>query len=99
VTEKILYHTEKIEEIPDICVQSIIKGKFSHILFYSKRTAENFVSAMQNHTDFESLKEGLKMTQALCLGESMVQCLSVLSWQNVKVATEPNQESLLALFD
>lgn len=99
VTEIILYHTEKIEKIPDNCVQDIIRGKFSHILFYSKRTAESFVSALQNHAEFERLKDGLKVTQALCLGDSMVQCLSVLPWQNIKVATEPNQGSLLALFD
>lgn len=93
VREIILYDAEIKREIsPDI--QNLIKeGTLSHVLFFSKRTAEGFVKLAKAH----QLEAGLSETKALCLGASMVESLSVLPWKAVEVAEKPNRDSLLAI--
>ena len=97
IEEVISYHTEKKQQISDDCVQLLLKASFSHVLFYSKRTAESFVDAIQAHPQKTALLDGLKAAKALCLGSSMVEYLSVLPWNSVEVADQPHQESLMAL--
>lgn len=95
IDKKIGYHTEKIKQISDKCAAMLEQEKFSYILFFSKRTAENFVEVVRT----QGLEDSLKRTKALCLGDSMVQCLSVLPWQEILVAGHPNQDGMLALLD
>ena len=95
IDEKILYHTEKIEEISSGSHDLLSQEAFSDILFFSRRTAEAFTEYVQA----QGLEDRLKRTKALCLGPSMVQCLSVLSWQDVVVAAHPNRDGILALLD
>lgn len=99
ISEIILYHTEKQQQISNKCAQLLIDSAFSHVLFYSKRTVESFVEAIQEHPQKTTLLEGLKTAKALCLGTSMVEYLSVLPWQSIDVADQPNQEALLALLE
>lgn len=86
-----LYHTEKIDKISENCRNLFEMQVFSHVLFFSKRTAENFVDSIEN----EGLQGNLKATKALCLGDSMVECLSVLPWADIIVAKHPNRNAML----
>ena len=128
IDEKILYHTEKIEEISDECLEMICRGKFSHILFFSERTAESFVNYIRTQKLIKTpnaqalglektpnaqarglektpnaqalgFEKTLERTKALCLGASMVQCLSVLPWQEIVIAERPTRNGIMALLD
>lgn len=99
IEEVILYHTEKQQEISLGGAEMLKNMAFSHVLFYSKRTAESFVAAIEAHPQKLALFEGFKGAKALCLGSSMVEYLSVLPWRSIDVADKPNQEALLALLE
>lgn len=96
IEEAVLYHTEKKREISDHSLSLLVEGAFSHILFFSRRTAEGFIDIAQGQ---EGLSEGLKSSKALCLGTSMVECLTVLPWADVQVAGHPTRQGMLALLD
>ncbi len=95
IEEKVLYHTEKIDKISKECAEIIQKNGLSHVLFFSKRTAESFVSAICTY----GLEAGFKRTKALCLGDSMIESLSVLPWDEIIVAARFNRDGMLALLD
>ncbi len=97
--EIVLYEGEKLTEIPLETKNIICAGGFTHIMFFSKRTAESFAEAVEASEYAPLLKEGLKTTMALCLGDSMVECLSVLPWQDIKVAKNANRDSLFAILN
>jgi len=97
VNEIILYHTDKNDEISSDCLEMLQKHAFSHILFYSKRTAVAFAEVIEANPQKTALLDGLKEAKALCLGSSMVEYLSILPWQSIEVAQEPNQQALMAL--
>lgn len=95
IHEEILYHTDMIKKIDENIEHQISLSEFSHILFFSARTAQAFVNFANN----AKISHGLKQTKALCLGDSMVSFVSVLPWKSVEVAQKPNRESLLKLLD
>jgi len=95
IKEKILYHTEKIEQIDNVTMDSIESGDFSYITFFSTRTAQAFVACIEA----AGIKNGLRRTKALCLGDSMLKSLSVLPWHSIEVADAPNRKSLMTLLD
>ena len=94
-----VYRTEKIEQIPNDCVSSLAKGGFSYVLFFSRRTAEAFIEFIKKNDRMHELEEGVIHTKALCLGHSMIECISVLPWKKIEVADHPNREGMLALLD
>lgn len=93
INEVIGYHTDLIEFIEEEVVRKLQEGHYSHVLFYSTRTAINFVTMMKKY----DLSESLKRIKALCLAPSMVESLSVLPWQEIVTAKQPNQGSLFEL--
>ena len=95
IQEKVLYHTEKIEQIDNAVMDSIEAGDFSHITFFSTRTAQAFIECVEA----AGIKNGLRRTKALCLGDSMLKSLSVLPWRSIEAADAPNRKSLLTLLD
>lgn len=94
IEENIIYHTEKIDEIDN----DIEWYELSHVLFFSRRTAQAFVAAVRAHPRAGEIEMGLKRTKALCLGHAMVESVSVLPWQEIIIANRPNREGMLALF-
>lgn len=95
IQEIIGYHTDLIDNICDDVEGKLRSGVYSYVLFYSTRTAASFVEMMIS----KNLSESLKGIKALCLAPSMVKSLSVLPWQDIWVAQQPNQDSLLELLD
>lgn len=95
ITPYIGYHADKKEEFSDEVKLIIEENGFSHVLFFSKRTADAFVENIQKY----EIERGLTHTKALCLGTSMVKSVSVLLWAGVEVAKQPDKHSLMALLD
>lgn len=96
IEEAVLYYTEKKQDISAQSLALLAEGAFSHVLFFSARTAEGFIDIVQSQ---DGLFEGLKSSKALCLGASMVECLTVLPWADVQVASHPTRQGMLALLD
>ncbi len=97
IEEIIAYHADMIEEISSLPRQVMMRGEVGSILFFSKRTAEAFVQWLKNDPQSASIAAALKHTRALCLGDSMVECLSVITWKDIQVAPHPNRQGLLKL--
>lgn len=93
IKEFIVYQAVKESQISTKALKYMGNNEVSHVLFYSKRTAKTFVELLQNH-ECTSFVQGIK---ALCLADSMVECLSVLPWKEIQVAQHPDQESMLGL--
>lgn len=94
IDDIIVYHTDKIEEIPTEVASLLQAGQVNHVLFFSTRTAQAFMDWVKATKGVEA---GLTHTKALCLGASMVESLSMIDWQDVQVAARPARESLMAL--
>jgi uroporphyrinogen-III synthase len=97
--EVVLYQSAEPEKISANCLDLFLDGAFSHILFFSVRTAESFVKLVGKEQESGRMEEALKRTKALCLGPSMIECLSVLPWQEIAVATSPDREAMLDLLE
>ena len=93
IKEFLTYKANKRTKIPPNVLKNIENNDVSDILFYSKRTAETFAQLVQQHgcTSF------VRSIKALCLADSMVECLSVLPWKEIQVAKHPDQGSMLEL--
>ncbi len=99
IEEMIIYHTEKQQKITSKAIDLMKAGAFSHVLFFSKRTGESFVNFVMNHQDKDALLEGLKSSKALCLGAPMLEYVSTLPWQEVRIAPHPDRNGMLDLLD
>lgn len=93
INEFIIYRAVKTTQISTNILNNMDNNDVSYVLFYSKRTAEIFVELLQCY-ECTSFVQGIK---ALCLADSMVECLSVLPWEEIRVAEHPNQRSMLEL--
>lgn len=99
IAEITLYHTEKSKEISQNCLDLMAAGAFSHVLFYSARTAETFTELVEKHHKKQGVKNGLKQCKALCLGDSMIKYVTNLQWKDVVVAKTPDRLGMLHLLE
>lgn len=74
-------------------LKKIRNNEVGYALFYSRRTAENFVRLMQKN----DCTQAAESIQVLCLADSMLKSLSVLPWKQIHVSDYPDQEHMLAL--
>ncbi len=68
-------------------------GPLEGVLFFSPRTAEAFVSLVTK----AGLADRCRTLTAFCLSDAVAAKATALPWVAVRVAAEPNQQSLLAL--
>lgn len=99
IEEQIVYYTQTPEKISPNCADLLQEEAFSYIMFFSKRTAETFVSLLGKEEEGEAIQEALKRTKALCLSGSMLECLSVLPWKDIIVAKRPERQAILDLLE
>ncbi len=95
IHEEILYHTDMKQKISKNTLDMIGNGAFSHIVFFSTRTADAFTTIIEH----EKLGQGLVDSKVLCLGSSMIKSVSVLPWKEILVANQPDRDSVVKLLD
>ncbi len=93
VRKTILYETHPTTTLATS--QLIADGAIDAALFYSPQTAAIF-STLVSRT---GVGRGLVSSRAYCLSEAVRYKLSELPWRLIRVATLPDQESLLNVFD
>lgn len=88
-----VYNAIKSNDISYNTLKLLNNNEISHVVFYSRRTAESFVELIVA----KNCMHYFECINALCLADSMVRCLSVLPWKDIKISKHPNQQSMLEL--
>ena len=88
-----VYDMRMIEAVPDGVVKRLNSGRFAAALFYSKRTAEAFVSLLGSRLEARA-KSRLGM---LCLSEQVASPLIAARFIRIGLADHPNEAAMMAL--
>lgn len=91
----VLYETIVVDQLDKDILDQLNSRFFDAILFYSPRTALIFKA----NIEAAGLEATLDRVAALCLSEAVAEKIGDLSWSDVKIAKEPNQDSLLTLLE
>ena len=91
VREPVLYDAQHITELPEPGRQALASETLDAVLFFSARTAQTFASVV-NEAD---LTESCNTLAAICLSQAVADAADALPWRTVRVAPDPNQDSLL----
>ena len=88
-----LYAAEPLTELYPATAEALYAGTIDAVLFFSPRTAQSFVKVVQR----AGLADRLGGVVALCLSEAVGTAVRTVEWQDIHVAAQPDQESLLDL--
>lgn len=88
-----LYEAVQAATLSEEGSSALESGPLEAVLFFSPRTAEAFVSLVTK----AGLADRCRTLTAFCLSDAVAGQAAALPWLAVRVATEPNQQSLLAL--
>ncbi|MAL79146.1 MAG: hypothetical protein CMN55_08550 [Sneathiella sp.] len=89
----VLYEALPVTSLDAKITREIKAGSIPAVLFYSPRTAAIFTGIVTA----AGLAPFMESMTAYCLSAAIADKISSLRWQEVKIATEPDQEKLLAL--
>ena len=87
----VLYDAQHITELPGPGRQALESETLDAVLFFSTRTAQTFVSVV----DEAELTESCNTLAAICLSQAVADAADALPWRTVRVAPDPDEDSLL----
>ena len=93
VERHVLYAAEPVTEFEPGTLAALYAGTIDAVLFFSPRTAQSFVKVVHK----AGLADRFGKVVALCLSEAVGMAVRTVNWQNVQVATQPEQAALLDL--
>ena len=93
VENAVVYEAQKVEALSENTVNAILNGEVTHICFFSRRTAENFMDIAGK----QELTQALSGIKALCISESVLGCVGVESWADGLVSETPDGFGMLSL--
>jgi uroporphyrinogen-III synthase len=93
VRSEVLYDAVDATALPSEAQTALVKGTINAALFFSPRTARIFADIVAR----EKLKDACHALDAVCISEATALELRALSFREVRIAAEPNQDALLAL--
>lgn len=89
-TSLVLYRAETISAFPDDISTLLASGEIDAVMFYSSRTATHFVTLTG--------RAGIKMSiTAYCLSDAVAQILKRAGVEDIKVAANTTEDSMLNL--
>ncbi len=88
-----VYEMRAIEAVPEAIIRRLLAGEFAAALFYSRRTAEAFVTLVGARLDAAS-KSRLGM---LCLSEQIASPLIAARFVCIGLAEHPSEQAMMAL--
>jgi uroporphyrinogen-III synthase len=88
-----LYAAEPVTELSADTSAALYAGTIDAVLFFSPRTAQSFVKVVEK----AGLADRLGGIVALCLSEAVGTAVRTVKWQDIHVAVQPDQASLLDL--
>ncbi len=91
VRRKVLYRTRPAQRLSSGTRRAIAEGRLDAVLFFSPRTAETFVRLSTE----AGLSTAFASCHAVCLSQAVAAKLEALTWRDVRVAAQPDQDHLL----
>ncbi len=95
IDELISYEAVAAHALSDELIASFKNGNIGAIAFFSKRTAEIFVKLAQKADILDNMKD----IKALCISNSMVECLYSIFGDNIKVSHSPDLQGMLRMIN
>ena len=91
IADVIVYKAVQKTDVPEEVLEELRGGQIETVLFYSVRSAQSFVSALEKAGALSCVQG----TKALCLSPSVLESISVLPWKESRSALRPVQDALL----
>jgi uroporphyrinogen-III synthase len=88
-----LYRAQTADTLPDAARNALNQDETDAVLFYSPRTAAQFVKLVAE----AGLQQNCQRLIACCLSDAVAAALAGLSFAQVRIAATPNQDALLAV--
>lgn len=88
-----VYKAELVETLPADVERALSLGNISTVLLMSGRTAAQFVKVMQQ----KMLRDSSQQLEVVCISERVAEELDPLPWRSVRVAPQPQLESILQI--
>ncbi len=91
--EIIVYRTHSAASIPEDVLHALTGGRVRAVTLFSPRTARIFMDLIEA----EDMLEAIADTKALCISQSVIECVQTQSWQDMYVCEAPNEEAMTEL--
>lgn len=95
VRREVLYRAPPVGKLPETIKKRLSEGSLDAALFYSPRTAAQFVSLVVAG----GLAECCNRVVAFALSDAVAEELGALEFGNIRSAEKPDQDSLLSVLD
>ena len=92
--EFVAYDALQVTDYPREIISKIMNGEIHLVTFFSKRSAENFISILNKLKIFAD-DHALKQTKALCISSSVIKSLSGYFEGNTFVARTPDEIGMI----
>lgn len=93
VVRRVVYAAASPGVLPDTAREAFASGNLTAALFFSAETARHCVRLLRA----ARLHEAVRSVDALAIGRPAAMALQALPWRQTRVATQPNQDAMLAL--
>lgn len=93
VVPLVVYCADMLAGIDADIMAAIKAGAVDAVVFFSKRTAENFMTIVER----EGAAADLRGIKALCISAGVVECVRVRSWADVQEAPQADRRGMLTL--
>ncbi len=90
-----VYSALKVNSFSDELLLRLDKEEIKSVLFFSARTAENFVSLLREHKRTDTVSS----IKALCISDSVLKSLTDLPWEDVRVSETQDRDGMMALLE
>ena len=95
VQRQVVYQINDTEHFSNSLITDFFNKKISHVLFFSPRTTELFVSLVKA----SKLEKEIALKKALCLSYDIAEKAQKILWKEIWVSPRPSTHSMLGYFD
>ena len=95
VTRRVAYAAAPVHGLPQPMRDALEAGSVRAALFFSAETARIAVRLLRR----AGLEDAVRRVDALAIGRPAAVALQALRWRRIRVATQPNQDALLAMLE
>ncbi len=95
IDELIAYKAEAVSVFSPECRAALDENLFTAASFFSRRTAESFLRIVKK----ENLFSALPQIKALCISDSVLECVRSYAWSGAYAAATPDATGVLDLLD
>jgi uroporphyrinogen-III synthase len=89
----VVYEALKTSRFESEVRDALVSGRIKAVTFFSKRTAETFLELVHK----EKLEAALRPIKALCISQSVLECVRPAQWLGVYVSASPDRAGMLNL--